>query len=65
MSGWVDGSAGQTGWAGEQEQSSWVLSGARGGPTLPPVLMLACCIAALQGNEFGHPEWIDFPRDDT
>jgi 1,4-alpha-glucan branching enzyme len=17
------------------------------------------------GNEFGHPEWIDFPRDDT
>jgi hypothetical protein len=19
----------------------------------------------VQGNEFGHPEWIDFPRDDT
>lgn len=20
---------------------------------------------SMQGNEFGHPEWIDFPRDDT
>ena len=19
----------------------------------------------FMGNEFGHPEWIDFPRDDT
>jgi 1,4-alpha-glucan branching enzyme len=19
----------------------------------------------FRGNEFGHPEWIDFPRDDT
>lgn len=23
----------------------------------------ALCVA--QGNEFGHPEWIDFPRDDS
>ena len=59
MCEWVGGRAGQ-GWVvhceGLRKIARWM--------DVPLTTPNPVC-ARAQGNEFGHPEWIDFPRDDT